>query len=747
MRLPQILNKFILIIILCTFLNGCGGGASESKSAIEELTPPISRGSLTISGYVSNVAGTIVEVSASLDNQKFITSTDLEGRYELLIEEVDDTSNEMLILSASGYGDEDFIQYRSILGVYSDVKRISGSDNLLVASEEFGVNITNLTTASFGMSHIKNGNETPSSTHSVLEADLRVNAEEMLMASAAIRLAIELAQDGSDYLIPEGMSTLDLSTSTDALNNFMRAVQQSDGSIVADSKIDSITDPIAVDQQRSVGEDILFIFEPGVYPSAYEFFDDGSGRQHAGAYINEFKWSTEGNEISFDFPDRVVSSEYVYLDNDEDGKEEEYIKEIVFIGSELVFVSERDGHEIVNITDIYVSRLYDPDDPDRIQVGSDETIDWDHTWGAGRGAKAFHSSSGSTFTAPTSSEDWILPITRSILEYERDPVYTEDISVDFITIESDYSGFGDMVGEFEWEINANGNFQVLLQNSHTIEYIPFSDFIWGSIERDSDGLVWGLNIAQGGKRVSSSIDLIPGFYTLDWSWLEDYNSRFWIEVKQDGTSARVSTNDDDDDGVINTRYGEANIRTGSWSISGDSLLLDYYLSTGDRRYESCDPNVEQKCQLWNSRIWDMIAVDGDRYYMAHTHQFFDYLNDEITRYYLNSRYWIRLDEAPIEIVSEVDDGEGIINEIGFSALEGDYNRIPVENLWHEVVITEVEGTWYWLNYAGEQWPLYEEEGRLMVDSAYGIQEITIDLDEDGKVSALWFNREPYERIE
>ena len=104
-----------------------------------------------------------------------------------------------------------------------------------------------------------------SSTHSVLEADLRVNAEEMLMASAAIRLAIELAQDGSDYLIPEGMSTLDLSTSTDALNNFMRAAQQSDGSLVADSKIDSITDPIAVDQQRSVGEDILFIFEPGVY--------------------------------------------------------------------------------------------------------------------------------------------------------------------------------------------------------------------------------------------------------------------------------------------------------------------------------------------------------------------------------------------------------------------------------------------------------------------------------------------------
>lgn len=747
MFLLQAQTKFTLIIVLCIFLSGCSGGSDTSKPFAEESTPPVSLGSMTISGYVSNVAGTSVEVSSTLNDQRFVTSTDLEGRYELFLEDVDDDSKEMLILSASGYGDENFIQYRSILGVYSEIKSSAGTDNLLVASEEFGVNITNLTTASFGMNHIKNGNETPNSVSSMLQADLRVNAEEMLMASAAIRLAIELAQDGSDYLIPEGMSTLDLSTSTEALNNFMRAVQQNDGSIVADSKIESITDPIAVDQQRGVGEDILFIFEPGVYPSAYEFFSDGSGRQHAGAYINEFQWSSEGNQISFDFPDHVVSSEYVYLDYDEDGKEEEYIKEIVFIGSELTFVSERDGHEIVNIIDIYVSRLYDPDDPDRAQVGSDERTDWDRTWGAGRGAKAFHSSSGLTFNEPTSTEKWILPITRSILEYERDPVYTEDISVDFITIESDYLGFGDMLGEFEWEINVNGHFSISLQNSHTIEYIPFSDFIWGSIERDADGLVRGLNITQGGKRVSSSNDLIPGFYTLDWSWMEDYNSRFWIEVKQDGTSARVSTYDDDGDGLINTRYGEANIRTGSWGISGDHMFLDYYLSTGDRVYESCDPSVEQKCQLWNRRMWDMIAVDGDRYYMAHTHQFFDYLNDELSRYYLNTRYWVRLDEAPIEIVSEAEDGEGVITDIGFSALEGDYNRIPVENLWHEVVIAEEEGAWYWLNNAGRKWLLYEEDGRLMIDSVYGVQEITIDLNEEGKVSALWFNREPYERIE
>lgn len=35
----------------------------------------------------------------------------------------------------------------------------------------------------------------------------------------------------------------------------------------------------------------------------------------------------------------------------------------------------------------------------------------------------------------------------------------------------------------------------------------------------------------------------------------------------------------------------------------------------------------------------------------------------------------------------------------------------------------------------------------MVDSVYGIQKNPSDLNEDGKVSALWLNIEPYERID
>tara|TARA_B100000989_G_scaffold216952_1_gene165263 strand:+ start:1953 stop:2060 length:108 start_codon:yes stop_codon:yes gene_type:complete len=34
----------------------------------------------------------------------------------------------------------------------------------------------------------------------------------------------------------------------------------------------------------------------------------------------------------------------------------------------------------------------------------------------------------------------------------------------------------------------------------------------------------------------------------------------------------------------------------------------------------------------------------------------------------------------------------------------------------------------------------------MVNSIYGMQEIAIDVKEEEKVTALWFNREPCERI-
>ena len=241
--------KNIVILCLSAILSSCGGGGSGSANPIvPPLSPssPASPSSLTIAGSVSNVAGTLVEVSISVDDKSFETSTDSDGKYELTIELDDENTDGMLILSAQGLGNEDYINLRSILGDLESIKTAAGNDDLLTASELFSVNISNLTTAAYGMSHIENGTELPSSVNEMRELSIQIRSEELLMAAAAIDLAIEDSKTGQNLLMPEGMTTLELTTSATALNNFMKSVNQIDESLLVNAKVESHDNPVSV---------------------------------------------------------------------------------------------------------------------------------------------------------------------------------------------------------------------------------------------------------------------------------------------------------------------------------------------------------------------------------------------------------------------------------------------------------------------------------------------------------------------
>lgn len=67
----------------------------------------------------------------------------------------------------------------------------------------------------------------------------------------------------------------------------------------------------------------------------------------------------------------------------------------------------------------------------------------------------------------------------------------------------------------------------------------------------------------------------------------------------------------------------------------------------------------------------------------------------------------------------------------------------MDNAWHDVWVGSEDDNWHWFNAAGQRWLLYEENGKLLVDSAYGTQEIQIKLDEQGQLLGLFFNRETY----
>lgn len=86
-----------------------------------------------------------------------------------------------------------------------------------------------------------------------------------------------------------------------------------------------------------------------------------------------------------------------------------------------------------------------------------------------------------------------------------------------------------------------------------------------------------------------------------------------------------------------------------------------------------------------------------------------------------------------------------IPDIPLSDLAGSYERLPVENGYHEVEITLENGTLVWSTVNGNSWTLEERDNRLFVEEshAYGGKEVVVfpEVGENGKntgLYVLWF---------
>ncbi|WP_299011899.1 reprolysin-like metallopeptidase [uncultured Shewanella sp.] len=81
---------------------------------------------------------------------------------------------------------------------------------------------------------------------------------------------------------------------------------------------------------------------------------------------------------------------------------------------------------------------------------------------------------------------------------------------------------------------------------------------------------------------------------------------------------------------------------------------------------------------------------------------------------------------------------------------GHFNRLPVENAWHDVsIFTDDNQQLWWQNSAGIKWELITEGTRLYTldSSPYGYRELTPDFDETNeKILGLWFKNEFYQKM-
>lgn len=629
----------VLLLAAC----GGGGGTSNSDGSLEPVAPaePV----FTLVGSVDASLNEGSEVFLDLGNERFSTTTDSQGRYEL---EVDSTaSNSLVSVNVRGKGNQEAIALASTLGSLQYLKSLAGSDARLTNNELSAVNVTSVSTAATGLVMIENKGELPSTFDEWRSHSLNVNAEEMLIASAALELAIA-DPAMQPMVLTDNASTMDLVTSIDRLYAAVGSIQADDPSTLPNAKIETVAKASSNLVGRPLPLDKLFIFEPGYRSLAFQFYADGTGVEFTNASLGDelFSWTQTDTEIVLTYEDWVIDGRIVMVDTDDDGVEEEVYEETVRKSTTVTFVAEGDGYDVVNIQSRNTRRY-----PEASEILPEVEIDHDGTKGAGRAFKAFYETNGDAFSLPSDMEDWILPIPGRFFEdYPNGLFFRSDITFDFALLDPANIGAGSELGSFDWQTNSEGHLLITTETSRSFEFIPFGKLLLGVVEKDAAGNVIGMSVGRGGKRVANANDITPGVYGLEWSWLSDANSRFWIDINDDGTAKSTWTFDDNGDGVVTT--SEAIIYTGDWDNQYEQMIINLYRRT-DRSDKSLCPSAEAEgCVLYNKRYWDMIDVVDGRFVMGHTHNFFDYLDDYQSRYVLDTRHWVKLDAAPLTVVDD-----------------------------------------------------------------------------------------------
>ena len=633
------------LIAFAGSLTACGGGGGGSgyDSAPEPVvtTPPAP---FVIAGTVPSFLDQGTLVSLSLSGETFTTTTDAQGRYELTFN-ADVSDSGFAVVNAQGQGSQSFIEFKSVLGEVSALKSLAGSDNILAVNEYAATHISEMTTAAAGLAMIEQSGVMADSPVAWRDATLNINAEELLIASSAIRLAIS-NPDMKSGMIPDGTTTMDLATSIDALQSAVEMMNAAGGTTKVDAKMETIESASTIRLQRPESLENIFIFEPGYRSSAYQFLPDGTGTRFTNSRDErrEFAWTEGEKTTELYFDNWVVESKTVKIDIDGDGIEEEVTEEIILTKTDLTFVSEQSDYDVVNIVDYFMKRY--PNNADALES---QPLDRYNDKNAGRGAKAFFASTGDAFDSPQGNiSDWILPIPgRWSEEYPDGRFYRRDITFDFMTFDPANAGAGAEIGSFSWQANPDGHLLITTEHGTTLEYLPLANRVWGVIERDASDFVVGMNVTFGGKREVDANVFTPGVYTLEWSWLDDRNSQFWIDINADGTARSVWTEDQNGDGIVTV--SESRINTGDWSNDFENLTINFYRNSGPDNYDPCASDELEGCVIYNRRFWDIFAVEDNRFFVGHTHNFFDYLDDLQTRYILDARHWVRRDEAPIAL--------------------------------------------------------------------------------------------------
>ncbi|OUR61203.1 hypothetical protein A9Q74_10470 [Colwellia sp. 39_35_sub15_T18] len=208
-------------------------GATTSVNTVVSVTANML--SLTLQGIVTDSRIKNANVTVLVGDQTFETMADEQGSYSISIEIDDSYVDEMVMIKALGDSElQPEVEFVSQLASFNTLVEAAGDDNVLDKTDDFSVNVTNVTTADYALA---------------LQNDGAVDEDKKLLLSALIKIVVD-----GNYELPSGVtSTLDLVDDSATAEAFEIQVNADNPDLITEVTNSIISDPSLVISDAIVG--------------------------------------------------------------------------------------------------------------------------------------------------------------------------------------------------------------------------------------------------------------------------------------------------------------------------------------------------------------------------------------------------------------------------------------------------------------------------------------------------------------
>lgn len=556
--------------------------------------------SVSITGIVTDKPIVNANLTIFAGSSSVSAFADETGRYTATFSVDESEADSLVQIRATGLGNQDGVEFVSQLNSMNKLVEQAGEDGQLVSDENFGVNITNVTTAEYALMTREGQGFT--TDEELQQALLNVDAEQKLKLAALIKIVV----DNDDYELPEGVeTTLDLVDDETTAAQFEQAVNERDSTIIekTEEEIKDDDDLVSGNTGSLVGDYI--IHNPDyVNVAAYHLnlTEDGKGSIAAVNQVEITSWTNNDGNVELILAEPLITSQSSLTKSDGNGQplvddQGNIITEnVVFKTSKLNFkvVSSNDvfrSIDLVTNTQRYVDSVLDETVQSNTSAISSNLLD-------------------KSKTLSVEKEDlvatWYLDVSEANYIYEDAP------KVEKLTFNSDGTVSGGAEGEtITWALENN----VLTMNYTDADYKGSTSF-W--ITKSLSAGYQFVALDNGRINQDGSVDSSDAHAKSEWGWLFKEDPDL-VMTKQDVIgrwTGFIGVKQDLYDLIIEE---DLNVKLGLGESSYDGRFEDgifyreLYVKNNDR-VRFCDV-TEEDCRLGARMTHEFVAVADDKYFI------------------------------------------------------------------------------------------------------------------------------------